>query len=193
MTYHEKQSDATRWIVHGERSIYESEWVRLSLVDVELPDGQRFDHHVVRMPAAAMSVVLDEQDRVLLMWRHRFVSDIWNWELPGGIVEEGEEPAQTAVREIEEETGYRAHSVEHLVTFQPQIGMLDCPHYVFLARRGECVGEPVEKTEMQRMEWVPLEEVPRLIKRGEIANSGTLVALLHVLAMGHVAAVSHGE
>src|SRR5690606_467164 len=78
VTYHEKQSDATRWIVHGERSIYESEWVRLSLVDVELPDGQRFDHHVVRMPAAAMSVVLDEQDRVLLMWRHRFVSDIWN-------------------------------------------------------------------------------------------------------------------
>src|SRR3954471_942604 len=37
------------WQVHGERSLYDSEWVRLSLVDVELPDGQRFEHHVVSM------------------------------------------------------------------------------------------------------------------------------------------------
>lgn len=170
--------------MHGERSLYESEWVRLGLVDVELPDGSRFEHHALRMPAAAMTALLnDEGTHVLLMWRHRFVPDLWNWELPGGLIDEGEEPAQTAAREIEEETGHRPRVLEHLVTFEPMIGMLRCPHHVFLGRGAERIGEPTERTEMQRMEWVPLDRIPTLISEGVVSNSGTLVALLHVLAI----------
>jgi 8-oxo-dGDP phosphatase len=53
-----------------------------------------------------MTVVFnDVDDAILMSWRHRFVPDVWNWGLPGGIVDEGEEPAQTAAREIVEETG----------------------------------------------------------------------------------------
>lgn len=178
------EPEDTRWIVHGRRSIYQSEWVRLDMADVELPDGQRFEHHVVWMPAAAMTALLnDAGTHVLLMWRHRFVPDVWNWELPGGIVDDGEDPATTAAREIIEETGYRARSLKHVVTFEPMIGMLNCPHHVFVGVGAELVGEPTEKTEMQRMEWVPLADVPALIADGAIRNSGTLVALLHVLAI----------
>ena len=176
--------DESRWIVHGSRPLYESEWIKLYMTDVELPDGQRFEHHTVWMPSAAMTAMLnDDLTHVLLMWRHRFVPDLWNWELPGGLVNEGEEPAETAAREIEEETGYRPRSVEHLVTFEPMIGMVNTPHHVFIARGAERVGEPTEKTEMQRMEWVPLAQVPSLIEQGLVSNSGTLVALLHVLAI----------
>ncbi|GLW34078.1 hypothetical protein Areg01_70150 [Actinoplanes regularis] len=176
--------DDSRWIVHGRRPIYDNEWIKLYLTDVELPDGQRFEHHTVWMPTAAMTAVLnDDLTHVLLMWRHRFVPDVWNWELPGGLVDEGEEPAQTAAREIEEETGYRPRTIEHLVTFEPMIGMVNTPHHVFLARGAERIGEPTEKTEMQRMEWVPLDQVPSLIAQGQVSNSGTLVALLHVLAI----------
>ena len=72
------------WTVHGERSVYESEWMNLSLVDVELPSGKRFEHHVLRMPCDAAGVVVDDPDRgVLLLWRHRFISDTWGWEVPG--------------------------------------------------------------------------------------------------------------
>lgn len=176
--------ERSRWIVHGKRSLYESEWIRLGLTDVELPDGERFEHHVVWMPSAAMTALLDDAGtRVLLMWRHRFVPDVWNWEMPGGIVEEGEDPAVTAAREIEEETGYKPRRLEHLVTFEPMIGMLQSPHHVFLGHGAQKVGEPSEKTEMQRMAWVPLLHVPSLIKEGKVLNSGTLVALLHVLAI----------
>jgi 8-oxo-dGTP pyrophosphatase MutT (NUDIX family) len=174
----------SRWIVHGRRPLYENEWIKLYKTDVELPDGQRFEHHTVWMPTAAMAAVLnDDLTHVLLMWRHRFVPDLWNWELPGGLVDGGEEPAQTAAREIEEETGYRPRTLEHLVTFEPMIGMVTTPHHVFIARGAERVGEPTEKTEMQRMEWVPLAQVPNLIAQGQVSNSGTLVALLHVLAI----------
>jgi 8-oxo-dGTP pyrophosphatase MutT (NUDIX family) len=174
----------TAWRVHGTRSLYESEWIRLGMTDVELPNGERFEHHTVWMPAAAMTAVLNEAGtHVLLMWRHRFVPDLWNWELPGGLVDEGETPEEAAAREIEEETGYRPRAMQFLVTFEPMIGMVTCPHHVFLTRAPEQVGEPTETTEMQRLEWVALADVPKLIESGKIRNSGTLVALLHVLAI----------
>lgn len=176
--------DASAWKVHAYRSLYESQWIRLGLTDVELPDGQRFEHHTVWLPPAAMAAVLNEDGtHVLLMWRHRFVSNVWNWELPGGLIEDGEDPAATAAREVEEETGYRPGALEHLVTFEPMIGMVDNPHHVYLARAAEQIGEPTETTEMQRMAWIPLADVPALISSGQVLNSGTLVALLHVLAI----------
>jgi hypothetical protein len=72
-----------RWTVHGERTLYASEWVGLGLVDVEVPGGARFEHHVVRLPREAVgTVVHDPQRGVLLLWRHRFITDSWGWEVP---------------------------------------------------------------------------------------------------------------
>ena len=71
--------------------------------------------------------------------------------------------------------------VEHLITFQPMVGMVDSEHVVFTGRDPEKIGEPTETTEVERMEWVPLASVPGLIGAGEIWNSGTLVALLRLL------------
>ncbi len=178
-----EQNENDRWTVHGTRPLYDSEWIRVGMADISVPSGERFEHHVAWMPPAAVTVVLDDAgESVLLSWRHRFVPDVWNWELPGGLIEEGEDPAETAAREVEEETGYRPRSLEHLVTFEPMIGMVRNPHYVFLARGAERVGDPVEQDE-GRFRWVPLAEVPGAITGGQVANSGTLVALLHVLAI----------
>lgn len=177
-----------RWVVHGERPIYENEWVTVGLADISQPSGDRFEHHTVTLPAAAMTVVLDDAgERVLMAWRHRFVPDVWNWELPGGLLDASEQPAATAVREVEEETGFRPRSVEHLVTFKPMVGMVRSPHHVFLARGVERVSEATEVNE-GAFEWVALADAPALITQGRIVNSGSLVGLLHVLALsGRVA------
>ena len=148
---------------------------------VELPDGERFWHHVVRLHRAAMMVLVDDRDRVLLLWRHRFVQDKWGWELPGGLIDEGEEPSATAVRELEEETGYRAGRVEHLVTFQPMVGMVDSEHFVFRCDDARHVGPPSEKNEADRMEWIPLAKVLGMIDRREIVSAGSLVGLMRLL------------
>lgn len=175
--------EATIWRAGHESTIYENEWVSLSLVRVTPPGHAPFDHHVVTLKPAAMVALLDDAgERVLLMWRHRFAVDAWNWELPGGIIEDGEDPEVTAAREAVEETGFRPVNLEHVVTFEPNIGMVRNAHHVYLSRGAEHVGEPTETTEMQRMEWVPLDDVQQLIADGKIVNSGTLVALLYVLA-----------
>ena len=170
-----------RWRTFGEREIYESPYVWLGQVDVELPGGERFWHDVIRLHRAATIVLIDDADRVLLLWRHRFVQDKWGWELPGGLVDEGEEPAEAARRELEEETGYRAGRVEHLITFQSRAGTIDGEHFSFVGREPERIGEPAEVNEAVRIEWVPLASIPRMIAAGDIWNAGSLVALLRFL------------
>jgi 8-oxo-dGTP pyrophosphatase MutT (NUDIX family) len=171
--------------VHGERTIYNNEWVRLVQVEIEPPDGRRFWHHVVRLQSVALAAVFDEHDRVLMVWRHRFVPDALGWELPGGIVEAGEAADVTAVRETEEETGWRPIGrMRHLLSFQPMPGMVDTPHVLFTAAGAEHVGEPTDDEEAGVVEWMPMVRVPELIRAGKVAGSGSLVALLHVMALG---------
>lgn len=175
---------ADEWKVLSSRAIYQSRWVTVGLSEVVLPSGQHFEHHTVTMPSAAMAVVLDDDRRhVLLSWRHRFVPDVWNYELPGGLVEDDEPAEETIAREVLEETGHSARTVTHLVTFEPMIGMASSPHHVFLVEGVEKVADPTELDEGS-YEWIPVADVPRLIAEGKIRNSGTLVGLLHYLALG---------
>jgi 8-oxo-dGTP pyrophosphatase MutT (NUDIX family) len=177
-----------RWRTFGERRIYDSPWVQLGQVDVELPDGGRYWHHVVRLHRAAMLALVDGHDRVLLVWRHRIVPGRWGWEIPGGLVDGDEQSADAARRELEEETGYRAGQVEHLVTFQPVPGTVDAEHAVFVGREPERIGEPAGVSEITRAEWVPMASVPGLIASADIWDAGSLVALLRLLVMRGAAA-----
>jgi 8-oxo-dGTP pyrophosphatase MutT (NUDIX family) len=170
------------WRIHGERNVYDNPWVKLELWDVEPPGVKRFEHHVVKLQHVAITAVLDDRDRVLMMWRYRFVPKQWGWELPGGIVDEGEEASAAALREVVEETGWRPKSLEHVVTYQPMVGMVDSPHEVFVGHGAEQVGAPTDLEEAGHIEWVPLADIPGLMARGELMGSGTLVALLHILA-----------
>lgn len=76
--------ESSRWKTFGERMIYDSPWVWLGQVDVEPPGGARYWHHVVRLRPAAVMALVDGEERVLMLWRHRFVPDRRGWELPGG-------------------------------------------------------------------------------------------------------------
>jgi 8-oxo-dGDP phosphatase len=175
--------EPTRWTIHGERVVDDTRRLRLSIASVELPDGVTFEQYVLRMPKAAMMVVLDNANRVLMMWRHRFIIDRWVWELPGGYVDPDEEPAVTAAREVEEETGWRPLNVRRLeLSIQPMVGSADAENLVFVARGAEYVGDPQDINEAERVSWIPLAEVPELIARGEIVGAASQVGLLHVIA-----------
>lgn len=170
-----------RWKVHGERDIYRDQWVHVASADVELPDGRHLDHRLVRTGAGAGAVVLDE-GRVLLLWRHRFITDTWSWEIPLGGIAEGEDPAAAAAREVEEETGWRPGPLRPLIYTQPSPGLMTSEHHIFRADFAELVGGPDEEYETDRVEWVALDEVRRLIAKGDVVTGTTLVALLAVLA-----------
>jgi ADP-ribose pyrophosphatase len=177
------------WQTFSEKTIYDNRWVRLGLVDVEAPNGERWEYHVVHLDRIAIALIVDDQDRVLMLWRYRFVTDQWGYELLGGMVDAGEDAAGTAAREAEEESGWRpAGKPEHLVSFEPLPGQVTAPVDVFLWRGAQRIGAPTDTEEVGRVEWVPLSRVTELAQRGELLGSGTLVALLYYLASRGTAA-----
>lgn len=172
---------ASEWTVHGERVVDEARRAVLSIADVELPDGVRFEQYVLRVPPAAMVVVLDDVERVLMMWRHRFILDRWVWELPGGYLDPDEDPIACAAREVEEETGWRPQNMQPLVAFQPMVGTIDQDNIVYLARGAQYRGGAPDINEAERLGWIPLADVQRRISTGEIVGAGSVVGLLAVL------------
>ena len=168
-----------RWIVHGERTIYDSEWMRLSLVDVEIPGHRRFDHHVLRMPAAASGTVVHDADRgVLLLWRHRFTTDTWGWEIPAGRIDDGETPEEAARREALEETGWQPGPLRHLTTYFPHNGSSDATFHLFAAAGAEHVGAPTDPSESERIEWLTVDRLRTAVAAGEVGDGLSLTALL---------------
>ena len=174
-----------RWTVHGERTLYDSDWVRLTLVDVELPSGDRFEHHVVRLPREAAAVIVRRDGRVLLNHRHRFITDAWSWELPAGQIDEGESASEAAVRESVEETGWRPSGLRHLGSYNPLPGAVDQTFHVFVADDAEFVSS-ADSDETGRVEWVPVERVRELIREGEIPEGYALTALCWAFVKGEL-------
>lgn len=180
-----ERTDPAEWLPHGERDLYTNEWVTLSLVDVETPDGTRFEHHVVTMkPAVIVALVSDDGEHVGMVWRHRFAPAVWGWEFPGGLIDGDEAPEETAARELAEEQGLTGGKLRHLVTFEPAVGMVRNAHHVFVATGCKVTQEATEQNEGGAFEWLPLASMRERIDAGEISNSASLIAITYLLAFG---------
>ncbi|MGX7829779.1 NUDIX hydrolase [Actinokineospora sp. 24-640] len=175
-------ADPSEWTVHGTHRVFASDWVNIDLDDVEVPGGPRFEHHVIRFPRVSVGAVVIDDDRVLLLWRHRFTTDTWGWEIPAGWADPREEPEDAVRREILEETGHRVSVVKPLVRYHPLTGISDQRYRVFLASDARHEGPP-DAAEASRVEWVPITELRGLIADGQITDGPSLTALATFLAL----------
>ncbi|WP_457028065.1 NUDIX hydrolase [Kitasatospora sp. P5_F3] len=170
------------WKSYGRRRVYDSPYVEVWLDDVDIPGVGRIDHHVITMPKASVtSVVTDEQGRFLLLYRHRFITGRWGWEVPAGWAEPGEDPAEAITREIEEETGWRPGRVELLMEYDALAGISTMRFRSFHATACEQVGAPVDTSEATRVEWVTEAEVVKLLASGQVPDGPSLAALSYYL------------
>ena len=154
----------------------------MALVDVEAPSGRRFEHHAVRYPQPAVGTLVVVDEAVLLLWRHRFITDSWGWEIPAGRVEHGESIAEAARRETLEETGWEPGPTERLMAWHPANGTADLQFHLERATAATHRGDPSDPDESARVEWVPLAEVRDLLRADQIGDGLSVVALLTELA-----------
>ena len=172
-----------RWKVHGRRTMYESDWVNVYLDDVELPDGTHIDHHVLTMPKASQTAVVlnDDRDRLLLIWRHRFITDKWGWEVPAGWVEGNEVPEAAIRREIREETGYEVDEVNRLVEYDaiPGLSTMHFTAWVSTGARRTAEPSPEETSEVK---WHTFVEVARLLREGGVHDGPSFTILNYFMA-----------
>lgn len=173
--------------IHGERTVYDgAPWLTVTKCEVTTPDGVDRSHHAVRLSTVASVLCVDEQQRVLLMRRHRWIVQKVGLESPGGIVDAGEEPEECAGRELREETGWGATGPLQLVAeLQPMPGLVDTPHLVYLTYGARRVGDPTDGEEAAELVWVPLQDAPALLARGELLGAATAIGMLAALAQVH--------
>jgi ADP-ribose pyrophosphatase len=131
----------------------------------------------LRHPGAVAIVAVDD-GKVLLERQYRPVVEDWVYELPAGTIEPGEPPERTAVRELVEETGYEPGRVELLGWFYTSPGVSTEKLYVYGALDLREVGRRLEDDEVIEVEWMPLNKVIDMVRKGEIRDAKTLAGLL---------------
>jgi ADP-ribose pyrophosphatase YjhB (NUDIX family) len=116
---------------------------------------------VSRTAVGAACAIFDDRDHVLLV--HHTYGHL-NWELPGGLGEEGEAPDETALRELREETGLRAE-LERLtgVYLEPNHDFGPMLHFVFRSRWHDRLDPVVSSPEISELRYWPLDDLPRPI------------------------------
>ena len=134
---------------------------------------------VVVHPGAVVVLPLLDDGRVVMIRNHRFAVGETLWELCAGTLEPGEPPAETAARELVEETGYRAEHIEATAPFYTTPGICDELMYAFLATGLTHVGQELEETERIEVELLTRDAVMRMVEAGEIRDGKTIATLLY--------------
>jgi ADP-ribose pyrophosphatase len=153
--------------------------------NVELPSGARIEYGVLESGGFAAVVPVTSRGDVVLVRQWRQPLGAFTLELPSGGVDAGEDPAQSAGRELFEETGYRAQGLEHLASVHTSTGRSTevCHLFQCSAVRDERGPHP-EPTEFIRVVGMPFGEALSMVSEGEISDAATVLGLL--LAGGRV-------
>lgn len=156
--------------------IYEGKILTLRCDDAILPNGCPCKREIIEHSGGSC-VLYVENGCVLLVKQYRYAYGESIYEIPAGKLEKGEDPAVAAVRELEEEAGIRATSLQPLFVIYPTPGYTDEKIHIYWAKEGEKVQAHLDDDEFLDVEYIPLEKVKEMIQRGEIKDAKTLIAL----------------
>lgn len=138
--------------------------------------GHEHDFYCLEAPDWINIVPLTARDEVVMIEQYRHGTEEVTLEIPGGMVDAGENPHRAAARELLEETGYAAREVLLMGRTRPNPAIQNNWIYSFLARDCQHEQEPVfDTTERTVVRLVPLAEVPALIAQGVITHSLVVV------------------
>lgn len=162
------------------QEIFKGRVVHLCLHDVELPDGKTAKRELVHHSGAVAIIALDEADNVLLVQQFRIGAGKVLNEIPAGLLEPDEDLQDCAIRELQEETGYKPQHIEAMggVYLAPGYST-EYIHY-FLARSLVYAPLPGDSDEFIQLNRVPLQTALTMIDSGEIVDAKSITALLRV-------------
>lgn len=178
------------WEEIDSRKIAEARVFELHAKYMRSPNGKyEDDFFVIKAPDWCNVIALTEDEKVVMIEQYRHGNNKVCLEFPGGIVEKGEtDPSKTALRELEEETGYTVTSIESLGTVDPNPAIQNNLCHLFLAKGAKPLGTVnLEPAESINVRLLPLADIPNEIRNGNISHSLMICSFAkYFLKMTHI-------
>ena len=158
-----------------QKTVYDGKILTLNVDEVLLPDGSRSFREYIRHSGGA-AILLVENNSVLLVKQFRYAYGKEIYEIPAGKINNGEDGAAAAARELEEETGYRAMLV-HALDIYPSPGYTDEIIQIYFSQKYEYVGRKLDEGEFLDCQFVQIDKVLKMIESGEICDAKTVASV----------------
>ncbi|WP_414043003.1 NUDIX hydrolase [Macrococcus sp. EM39E] len=155
--------------------------LRVERHQVELPNGKESMREVVLHPGA-VAIIAMKNNKLLLVEQYRKAPEVNLIEIPAGKVDPGEERRNTALRELEEETGFTSKTMELVNEFYVSPGF--CDEYISLYEAGELIESNTLKADDDEFvvkHWLSIQEANEWIKQGKIKDAKTIIAIQYLL------------
>lgn len=156
-------------------------WCKVAKDKVELPSGNTIKFSFIEMNQGVTVLPIDKEGHVICIKQYRHPFADFLWELPAGVVEPGEEPLQTAKRELSEEIGYNAGEWLELGEFYPSPGSTNEVIHLFAAKQLKYAGQDLEETEQIEVYPIEWQRFLQMVLTGEIKHGGALAAVVRLL------------
>ena len=162
--------------------IFEGRVISLKVDEVSLPNGGTSNREIINHPGAVAVIALTEDNKLVLVEQYRKALERSIIEIPAGKLEKGEEPLETAKRELEEETGYAAGEMTYLQSFATSPGFADEVIHLYVAKNLSVVEEKkqLDEDEFVELMEVTIEEAEQLMAEGKIFDAKTVFAVIWV-------------
>jgi len=165
-------------VIKRER-VFQGGYLSLDRLTVRLPDGRLAEREVVAVQDAVAVLPIDAEGKVRLVRQHRPAIGRTLLEAPAGLIHKGEDPAEAAKRECEEETGFRPGKVRNLITYAHAEGYSTGFITLFLGTGLAETGPPrLDATEFLEPVWIPFKELREMVRKGEIVDSKTILCVM---------------
>ncbi|GAA0481628.1 ADP-ribose pyrophosphatase [Salinibacillus aidingensis] len=170
----------------GSKTIFEGKIIDIFHEDVKLPNGKTSKREIVKHPGAVAVIPITKENKLVMVEQFRKPLERSLVEIPAGKLEKGEDPEKSAIRELEEETGYRTPQLSHVTSFYTSPGFSDELIHIYLARELEKVENPASPDEDEFVELMEctLEEANRLVEEQRIFDAKTAYAITYLNAQG---------
>ncbi|RCW64847.1 NUDIX hydrolase [Saliterribacillus persicus] len=164
------------------KNIYKGRIIELNIEEVLLPNGKNSQREIIKHPGAVAIIALTDQNKIVLVKQYRKALEKNIVEIPAGKLEKGEKPVITAIRELEEETGYTTDHLKYLTSFYTSPGFANELVYLYYTDQLYSLENKKELDEDEFVELLELslEDTEKLINDQVIHDAKTMYALLYL-------------
>jgi 8-oxo-dGTP pyrophosphatase MutT (NUDIX family) len=187
------QNDPAPWQTLDSKPVYRSRWAGITVDTVQLPNGVVYEYTRIERAGVGVGVIgFNDAGQLLLEREYRHGVGEVVWQVPGGLINEGEDLQAAGLRELREETGYAPlvvsdRTVRYLGSVWDNPGMGTAISHIYCVRGLELAGDTQrDHTETMALHWVTPDWLKGAVASGEIHDRVVVAAVAYLLLAGEL-------